>query len=128
MGYNSQLADRVRQYLQRFPDLHVQEKNMFGGLAFMVNGKMCVNISNNRLMCRFDPAIEEELSRQQGYEPMLMRGKVYRGYCYVVQEVLRTSKDLTYWVDQCIAFNSKAQISKKSFGKEKGNTGTGRNA
>ena len=113
MPYDTQLADRVRQYLQKKPDLQLEEKTMFRGLAFMVNGKMCVNVSGDNLMCRFDPALEEKLAEQPGYEPMMMKGKVYRGYCYVTPEVLRTAKALAYWIDICLAFNDTAKASKK---------------
>jgi TfoX/Sxy family transcriptional regulator of competence genes len=58
MAYSTKLADRVREYLFRLPDLQIEEKKMFGGLAFLVNGKMCVNISGENLMCRFDPGLK----------------------------------------------------------------------
>lgn len=116
MPYDTQLADRVRRYLQTKPGLLIEEKTMFRGLAFMVNGKMCVNISGDKLMCRFDPALEENLAEQPGYEPMIMKGKVLPGYCYVAPEVLRTAKALAYWIDLCLAFNPEAKASKKKKG------------
>ena len=33
MAYDSDLANRVREYLK---DLKIEEKKMFGGLAFMI--------------------------------------------------------------------------------------------
>ena len=113
MAYDTQLADRVRQYLQKQSNLQIEEKTMFRGLAFMINGKMCVNVSGDNLMCRFDPALEETLAEQPGYEPMIMKGKVYHGYCYIAPEVLHTAKALAYWIDLCLAFNHKAKASKK---------------
>lgn len=53
MGYNIKLAERVRTYLLDLPKLKIEEKKMFGGLAFIVRGKMCVNVSGENLMCRF---------------------------------------------------------------------------
>ena len=35
---------------------------MFSGLTFMVNGKMCVNVIGENLMCRFDPKLQEEVA------------------------------------------------------------------
>ncbi len=116
MPYDTQLADRVRQYLQQQPGLPVEEKTMFSGLAFMVDGKMCVNVSGDRLMCRFDPALDETLAEQPGYEPMIMRGKTLKGYCYVSSEVLHTAKALKYWIDLCLAYNPEAKVSKKKKG------------
>ena len=40
MAYDTLLADRVRKYLAEFPKLEIEEKEMFRGLAFLVNGKM----------------------------------------------------------------------------------------
>lgn len=43
MAYNEKLADKLRKAL--LPHPNVKEKKMFGGLAFMVNSKMCINVS-----------------------------------------------------------------------------------
>ncbi|MFH0991775.1 MAG: TfoX/Sxy family protein [bacterium] len=48
MAYDEKLAERVRQFLP--PQVKVQEKKMMGGLAFMVNDKMCVGILKDNLM------------------------------------------------------------------------------
>lgn len=113
MAYDLVLAQRVRDYLSRFPEYDVEEKKMFRGLAFMVNGKMRVNVSNDNLMCRFDPALTEELSVKTGYLPMIMRGKVFKGYCYVEPAGLKTKKNFEFWMKQCLDFNEKAKSSKK---------------
>lgn len=67
MAYDTQLADRVREYLAEFPKLDIEEKKMFRGLAFLVNGKMCVNISGQNLMCRFDPTQTEKLAEKLAF-------------------------------------------------------------
>lgn len=113
MAYDIQLADRVRQYLQRQPGIAIEEKTMFSGLAFMVNGKMCINVAGNRLMCRYDPALDATLAEEPGYQPMIMRGKQLSGYCYVAPEVLQTGKALAYWIRLCLGYNPKAKAAKK---------------
>lgn len=65
MAYDTKLAERVREYLVDFPNLTVEEKKMFRGLAFMVNGKMCICVSGENLMCRFDPNLQEELAEKR---------------------------------------------------------------
>ncbi len=112
MAFDDNLADRVREHLALFPKLHINEKRMFGGLAFMVNGKMCVNVSGDRLMCRFDPELQDALSKKRGYEMMVMKGKEMKGYGYVQPEGLKTKADLTFWVDFCLDFNDRAKASK----------------
>ena len=114
MAYNPKLADRVRGYLAQLPNKQIEEKKMFGGLAFMVNGKMCVNVSGESLMCRFDPSLQEEISKKKGFQTMAMKGKEYRGYCYVNSEGFESENDFKYWIELCLAFNKKAKSSKNA--------------
>ncbi len=113
MAYDQQLANRVREILAEAPKLHIEEKEMFRGLAFMVNGKMCVNVSGDKLMCRFDPDLQEEVLEKEGFELMMMKKRVYKGYGYVSPEVIKTKKQLMYWIQLCLDFNPKAKASKK---------------
>ena len=105
MAYNTKLVDRIREYLNRFPEIQVEEKKMFGGLAFMINGKMCVNVSGENLMCRFDPVQTEELAERKGFLPMVMKGKEYKGYCYVAPMGFKDKKDFEYWMNLCLKYN-----------------------
>lgn len=113
MPYNTKLADRLRDYLAALPNLLIEEKKMFRGLAFLVNGKMCVNVSGENLMCRFDPVRTEELSHKEGFLPMMMKGKEYKGYCYIEPIGIKNKKDFEFWVNLCLEFNDKAKASRK---------------
>jgi TfoX/Sxy family transcriptional regulator of competence genes len=113
MAYDIKLADRIREYLTGFPKLKIEEKKMFSGVAFMVNGKMCVNVSEDNLMCRFDPDLQEEIAEKSGYEPMIMKGKELKGYCYVHPIAFKSKKDFEYWVGLCLAYNERAKSSRK---------------
>jgi hypothetical protein len=83
MTYNLKLADRIREFLATKPNFHIEEKKMFRGLTFMVNEKMCISVSNDNLMCRFDPTLHNEIAERSGFQPMIMKGREYKGYCYV---------------------------------------------
>lgn len=113
MAYDIELADRVRYYLADHSALRVTEKAMFRGLAFLVDGKMCVNISGENLMCRIDPDQWEQLSGRRGFMSLRMRGKELKGYCYVTPEGFRTKKDFEFWMDLCLEFNPRAKASPK---------------
>ncbi len=52
--FNEGLAERIAVELQR-KNVAFEEKRMFGGMAFMVDDKMCVGINNDALMVRLDP-------------------------------------------------------------------------
>ena len=113
MAYDTALANRIRACLAQIPNLEIEEKNMFGGLAFMVDGKMCINVSGQNLMCRFDPKLKDEIAAKKGYQPMIMKGKNYSGYCYIQPEGFTTKKDFDYFVNVCLEFNKIAKSSKK---------------
>jgi TfoX/Sxy family transcriptional regulator of competence genes len=113
MAYNEKLADRIREFLFSQNILKVEEKKMFGGLAFMVKGKMCVCASGDDLMCRFDPKWQEEIESKRGYQPMIMKGRELKGYCYVSEEGFKTKKNFDYWLNLCLDFNAKAKKAKK---------------
>jgi hypothetical protein len=114
MAYDHSLAVRVREYLSEIEELQVEEKAMFGGLAFMINDKMCINVGDNQLMCRFDPELTEEISARRGFLPMIMKGREYKGYCYVDPIGYKSKKDFEFWINLCLDFNDKAESSKKT--------------
>jgi hypothetical protein len=111
MPYNEKLADKIREALagQR----KVEEKKMFRGLTFMVNGKMCVSVSGDEMMCRFDPEQQEIAAKKKGFRTMIMRGKLYKGFGYVNGEGIKAKKDFDYWINLCLSFNKVAKSSKK---------------
>lgn len=113
MAYDTKLADRIREYLSTIPKIKVKEKEMFRGIVFMVNGKMCVNVSGENLMCRIDPTEYDKISDRNGFMPMVMRGKELKGYCYVSPEGFKSKKDFEFWLKLCLDFNPKAKASKK---------------
>lgn len=105
MAFNEELAQRVRLYLQSIPEITIEEKKMFGGLAFLVNGKMCINISRENLMCRFNPKIEKEVALHKGYKQVVMRGKNLTGYCYISPEGFASRQNFEYYIKICLDFN-----------------------
>lgn len=112
MAYNEKLADRVREIIS-LTHKNVEEKRMFGGLCFMVNGKMCVGVEEERLMVRLDPDRYYEAMEKEGCKPMDFTGKIMKGYVFVDINVLDTEKKLDYWVQLALQFNSKAKAAKK---------------
>ena len=112
MPYDTELADRVRAYLADATAHAVTEKEMFGGIAFLVDDKMCVNVSGDTLMCRVDPDRMGDLAERQGFMPMVMRGKALDGYCRVSPEGFASRKDFAFWIDECLAYNPRAKPSR----------------
>ena len=114
MAYDVRLVDTVREFLAETPDIEIEEKVMFGVLNFLVNGKTCVCVSGDNLMLRFDPKLQEQLSKRDGYERMLMKGKEYYGYCYINPSGFKNRKDFEYLIGLCLDYNKISKSSKKS--------------
>lgn len=111
MAYNEKLADRIREALSHLPK--VEEKKMFRGVTFMVNGKMCVSVSGENLMVRFDPAMHVELAEKKGFDEMRMKGRVYKGYGYINPDNIKSKKDFDYWIAFALDFNNRVKPSTK---------------
>ena len=106
------MADRVREALVDVP--HVEEKKMFRGVTFMVDGKMCVSVSGDELMLRLDHDLTERLAEESGTRPMVHNGKHMKGFIYISEERYRNKKDFDHWIKLALEYNPRAKASKKS--------------
>ena len=111
MAYNEKLAEKLRSALTHLSN--VEEKKMFRGITFMVDGKMCVSVSNDEIMCRIDPGLHDVVVNKKGCRPVIMRGREYRGFVYVNEEGIKTKKNFDYWIGLALEFNKRAKASKK---------------
>jgi TfoX/Sxy family transcriptional regulator of competence genes len=112
MSYDEKLADRIREIISATHHI-TEEKKMFGGLCFMVDNKMCIGVESERIMVRLDPALSDEVLEKEGCSPMDFTGKVMKGYVFVDSDVLKTKKQLNYWVQLALEYNPVAKASKK---------------
>lgn len=103
MDRKSDLLQRIRAALAGAPG--VTEKRMFGSMAFMVQGNLCVSCRPDRIMCRIDPARHDEAVKQGGCRTVVMRGRECRGYVYVDAESVRTQRSLRRWIDMALSYN-----------------------
>ncbi|MBC6111122.1 TfoX/Sxy family protein [Pedobacter fastidiosus] len=111
MRYDENLANRIREKLMFLPIL--EEKEMFSGLVFMVDGKMCIGVMKNKIMLRIDPESLTSLEDKDGWEQMVMKMTVMKGYILVSEDVVNQNKDLYWWLDLALEFNPRAKASKK---------------
>lgn len=111
MAYDEKLSDRIREALQDVPN--VEEKNMFGGVCYMVDGKMCIGVVKDEMMCRIGEERQEEALHKPGCREMDFAGRPMKGYVYVNHEGMKTQPDFNYWIDLCLAHNPQAKAAKK---------------
>lgn len=111
MAYNQKLADRIRE---RFAGIdNVEEKEMMGGLTFMVNNKMCVGIIKDEMMCRIEPGLHDLSVEKTGCRTMDFTKRPMKGYIMIDDSGMKSKKDFDYWIGLALDFNSKAKASKK---------------
>ena len=101
MAYDQDLANQIRE-LVAGEDSLVQQQ-MFGGLAFLIQGNMAVAASGQGgLLVRVDPADAEAWIDDQRVTPMVMRGREMRGWLRVVAD--HDSHELEQWVYRGVAY------------------------
>ena len=108
MTYDEELADRIRSALAVQPS--VREVKMFGGLSFMVNEAMVMNVgSAGDLLVRVDPERDDEYLHVKGAHSAEMGpGRTMgRGWLAVDSDAVATDQDLAFWVDAAMDFNSR---------------------
>jgi len=111
MSYSEKLADRIRARLAGLR--HVEEKPMMGGLTFMYNGKMCVGVIKDELMCRIDPALHAQAIARKGCRTMDFTNRPMTGYVLVDESGMKSKADFEYWIELALDFNKRAKASKK---------------
>jgi len=104
MAYSEFLADRLRRVLQEHK-VPFTEKKMMGGLALMVNNKMCVGVLGEKMTARVGKERYEEALEQPGCRPMDFTGKPMAAFVYVEDEGIDKDDDLESWVLVCLEFN-----------------------
>jgi len=111
MAYDEKLADRIRERLANLPV--IEEKEMMGGLTFMVNDKMCIGIIKDEMMCRIDPEFHEIAVEMTGCRTMDFTKRPVKGYVMIDNNGMRTQKEFEYWINLALEFNSIAKSSRK---------------
>lgn len=94
MAYDEDLASRVRAVL---PPGAVTERQMFGGLAFLLGGHMFCGIVKDALMVRLGPEDAARALDQPHVRPMDFTGRPMRGMVFVDPAGLR-GVALRQWV------------------------------
>jgi hypothetical protein len=103
MAYDEELANRLREVLAGESGL--TEKQMFGGLAFLINGNMAVSASGRGgLLLRVDPAQTDELIAPPNVGRFEMRGREMDGWLRVDPAAIDSDDDLRRWTAHGVAY------------------------
>jgi TfoX/Sxy family transcriptional regulator of competence genes len=103
MAYDPELAERIRTVSARTPG--VQERKMFGGLAFLLGGNVAASAyKDGGMMIRCSKETWEEYLAEAGTRPMLRKGKPVSGWVQIDAEAVRDEKSLKRWVRRGLEF------------------------
>lgn len=102
MPYNEALAEKVRRALAGTEGL--TEKKMFGGIAFLVNGAMCVGVDRDDLIVRCEKDDTDKLLARKGIREFdLSGGRPMKGWLLVGPEATGTTAGFRAWIARALA-------------------------
>ncbi len=96
MAYDEGLAERIRGVLDARSD--VDERKMFGGIAFLVAGNMACGVMRDDLMVRMEPDSVAALESEPGVRRFDMGGRPMKGWLLVAPDATAEDGDLVRWV------------------------------
>lgn len=102
MPYDPALADRIRVILERRCEF--EEKKMFGGVAFLVNTRMCCGVVKSDLMLRLGEEGAKAALEEPHTRPMDFTGKPMKSMVYVEEAGIASGRDLERWLLLAVAF------------------------
>jgi len=102
MAFDERLGERVRGALGRRKGL--VEKKMFGGIAFLLNGNMCVGVHQADLIVRVAPEQTDSVLKQRHTRVFDLTGRPMKGWILVEAGGLKTEAALEKWVELAVAF------------------------
>ncbi|MDX1686841.1 MAG: TfoX/Sxy family protein [Candidatus Promineifilaceae bacterium] len=102
MAYDEGLLHRMRALLDEGPE--VEEKKMFGGVGFMLQGNMACGILNDDLIVRVGPDRYEEALAAPHARPFDITGRPMTGWVMVGPAGYGEDEDLERWVQQGLTF------------------------
>jgi hypothetical protein len=101
VAYDLHLAGRIRSILNGAVEF--SEKKMFGGLTFMVNGRMCCGVLKSDLVLRLTPEHAAAALREPHARPMDFTGNPMRSMVYVSAAGTDSDQALADWVMSAVS-------------------------
>ncbi len=102
MALDPGLAERVRRLIRRRRGF--EERRMFGGVGFLLNGHLCVGIWKDSLVVRFEKEAHDVVLTRDSVESFDITGRIMKGWALIRPDGIKTDGELLGWVDQSIVF------------------------
>lgn len=88
------------------PRAGISEKNMFGGIAFLVHGNMCCGIWKDLLVIRLSVEAATVELKKPHVRVMDITGRPMKGWLFVEPAGFKKDADLFLWVEKAFSFAS----------------------
>ena len=108
MAYSEDLAERVRKVVKR--QRGISEKKMFGGLSFLMRGRMCCGVLGDKLVIRVSPEEYDAILENKHTALMDFTGLALKGFVYVLPGGTKSEATLKKWVGRAVAFVHKGPM------------------
>ena len=102
MAFDQGLAQRLREQLDGSGP--VAERRMFGGLAFLVDGNMCVGVMGEELIARVGPEATDGALARPGSRLFDFTGRPMKGWVMVEPGALEADEVLAAWVQDALRY------------------------
>ena len=105
MAFSEELAERIRQGLARRKG--IEEKKMFGGIGFLLNGNLLVGVWKDSLIVRLGPDEGEEALKEPHVSEFDITGRAMKGWVLVAPEGVDADEQLKGWIERAVKFVGK---------------------
>jgi TfoX/Sxy family transcriptional regulator of competence genes len=102
MAFSEELAGRIRRRLARRKN--VEERRMFGGIGFLLNGNLLVGVWKDSLVVRLSPDEGEAALGEPHVKEFDITGRAMKGWVLVGPEGVEDDEQLTDWIEGAVKF------------------------
>ena len=103
MTFKELTVSQIRNAMENTPD--VSEREMFGGITFMLKGNMCCGVIDDSLVVRVGPDAYEGALREPHARPMDFTGRALQGFVYVDRDgFANNDTSLRQWIERGVNF------------------------
>jgi TfoX/Sxy family transcriptional regulator of competence genes len=111
MAFSEALAERIRQRLARRK--HVEERKMFGGVGFLINGNLLVGVWKQSLVVRLGPDEGEAALQEPHVKEFDITGRPMKNWVLVEPEGVEDDDQLGGWIQRAVQFVGTLPVKEK---------------
>jgi hypothetical protein len=102
MAFSEELAERIRRGLARPKD--VEERELFGGIGFLLNGNLLIGVRKDSLIARLGPDNHDDALLEPHVREFDITGRAMKGSVLVGPEGVEDDEQLTDWIEMAVKF------------------------